>query len=171
MKKILVCMFLLVLGLCLIGCEKIGNSETYELTIQNQTEYELIGIKNEYKADEEVEIKMIYADDVCTFAFLDGELLGELTGIDSIKFNMPAKDSVLTISYSEEIYKLNVIDNFGLIEEDLNGYYAPEEIPKITFKYYYFVDEDSNMIDPNKDFISITYTIDDINIAKSFYKK
>lgn len=128
MKKILVCLFLLVFGLCLVGCENIGNSETYELTIQNQTEYELIGIKNEYKADEEVEVKMIYEDDVCTFAFLDGELLGELAGINSIKFNMPAKDSVLTISYSEEIYKLNVIDNFGLIEEDLNGYYAPEEI-------------------------------------------
>ena len=85
--------------------EKYMNSngeEIYELTIQNQTEYELIGIKNEYKADEEVEVKMYYADDVCTFAFLDGELLGELTGIDSIKFNMPAKDSVLTISYSKE---------------------------------------------------------------------
>ena len=127
MKKILVSLFLLVFGLCLVGCENIGNSETYELTIQNQTEYELIGIKNEYKADEEVEIKMIYEDDVCTFAFLDGELLGELTGINSIKFNMPAKDSVLTISYSEEIYKVNVIDNFDLIEEVLNDYYAPEE--------------------------------------------
>ena len=102
MKKILVSMFLLVFGLCLVGCENIGNSETYELTIQNQTEYELIGIKNEYKAGEEVEVKMIYEDDVCTFAFLDGELLGELTGINSIKFNMPAKDSVLTISYSKE---------------------------------------------------------------------
>ena len=80
--------------------------KNYKLTIQNQTEYELIGIKNEYKADEEVEIKMIYEDDVCTFAFLDGELLGELTGINSIKFNMPAKDSVLTISYSEEFIKV-----------------------------------------------------------------
>ena len=102
MKKILVSMFLLVFGLCLIGCENIGNGETYELIIQNQTEYELIGIKNEYKADEEVEVKMIYEDAVCTFAFLDGELLGELSGINSIKFNMPSKDSVLTISYLKE---------------------------------------------------------------------
>lgn len=46
-----------------------------------------------------------------------------------------------------------------------------EEMHKITFKKYYFVDEDNNMIDPNKDFISITYTIDNINFAKSFYKK
>ena len=110
--------------------EKYMNSNgegIYELTIQNQTEYELIGIKNEYKAYEEVEVKMIYVDDVCTFAFLDGELLGVLTGFDSIKFNMPAKDSVLTISYSEEIYKVNVIDNFDLIEEVLNDYYAPAE--------------------------------------------
>ena len=76
--------------------------KNYKLTIQNQTASEFIGIKNEYKADEEVEVKMIYEDCVCTFAFLDGELLGELTGINSIKFNMPAKDSVLTISYSEE---------------------------------------------------------------------
>ena len=102
MKKILVSTFLLVFGLCLVGCENADNSETYKLTIQNQTEYELIGIKNEYKAYEEVEVKMIYVDDVCTFAFLDGELLGVLTGFDSIKFNMPAKDSVLTISYSRE---------------------------------------------------------------------
>ena len=78
----------------------LNNEETYKLTIQNQTAYELIGIKNEYKADEEVEVKMIYEDCVCTFAFLDGELLGELNGSDSIKFNMPAKDSVLTINYS-----------------------------------------------------------------------
>ena len=107
----------------------------YKLTIQNQTAYELIGIKNEYKADEEVEVKMIYEDDVCTFAFLDGELLGELTGINSIKFNMPTKDSVLTISYSDEIYKLNVIDNFDLLIVPLKEYYNAGDTVQVITKF------------------------------------
>lgn len=77
--------------------------KTYKLTIQNETDYELIGIKNEYKAGEEVEIKMFYEDSVLTMVFLDGELLGELNGHNSIKFNMPAKDSTLMINHSDEL--------------------------------------------------------------------
>ena len=129
MKKVLVSMFLLVFGLCLVGCENIGNSETYKLTIQNDSSNELIGIKNEYKAGEEVEVKMEYDMAVETYVFLNGELLGTLNGSNSLKFNMPEKDSTLVVTYTNgKIFKLNVIDNFDLIEEELNEYYAPEEI-------------------------------------------
>ncbi|MBR2138929.1 MAG: hypothetical protein IJ966_06550 [Bacilli bacterium] len=81
----------------------LNNEETYKLTIKNETDYELIGIKSEYKDGEEVEVKMFYEDCVLTMVFLDGEFLGELNGHNSIKFNMPAKDSTLMISYSDEL--------------------------------------------------------------------
>ena len=80
-----------------------NNEETYKLTIKNETDYELIGIKSEYRDGEEVEVKMFYEDCVLTMIFLDGEFLGELNGHNSIKFNMPAKDSTLMISYSDEL--------------------------------------------------------------------
>ena len=111
------------------------SKKSYKLTIQNETDYELIGIKNEYKVGEEVEVKMIYEDDVCTFAFLDGKLLGELNGTNSIKFNMPTKDSVLIISYSEDIYKVNVIDNFELLIIPLKQYYASGETVQVITKF------------------------------------
>ena len=46
-----------------------------------------------------------------------------------------------------------------------------EEMHKITFTKYYFVDKDGHMIDPNKEFISITYINENISLANSFYKK
>ena len=46
-----------------------------------------------------------------------------------------------------------------------------EEMHKITFTKYYFVDKDGHMIDPNKEFISITYINENISLAESFYKK
>ena len=119
--------------------EKYMNSNSegiYKLTIQNQTEYELIGIKNEYKADEEVEIKMIYEDDVCTFVFLNGELLGTLNGSNSLKFNMPDKDSTLVLTYTNaEIYKVNVIDNFDLLIVPLKEYYNAGDTVQVITKF------------------------------------
>lgn len=46
-----------------------------------------------------------------------------------------------------------------------------EEMHKITFTKYYFVDKDGHMIDPNKEFISITCINENISLANSFYKK
>ena len=62
--------------------------KNYKLTIQNDSSNELIGIKNEYKAGEEVEVKMEYDMAVETYVFLNGELLGTLNGSNSLKFNM-----------------------------------------------------------------------------------
>ncbi len=58
------------------------------------------GIKDEYEAGEEVEVKMIYSDDIVTYVHLNGENIGWLNGTNSVKFNMPAKDSELVITYS-----------------------------------------------------------------------
>ena len=112
-----------------------NNEETYKLTIQNETDYELIGIKEEYKAGEEVEVKMFYEDDVVTYVHLNGENIGYLSGTNSVKFMMPNKDSNLTICYSEEIYRVNVIDNFGLLIIPLKQYYAPSETVQVITKF------------------------------------
>lgn len=143
MKKVLVSIFLLVFALCSVGCE----SNSFEIE-------EGIYICDSYDYYGELEIKKISEKE-----FINSN------GLNVFKVNYDGDYKyylinvyVKPVSQDEKIY----LDFHNL---------ETEEIPKITFKYYYFVDEDSNMIDPNKDFISITYTIDDINIAKSFYKK
>ena len=143
MKKILLSVFLLVFGLCLVGCE----SNSFEIE-------EGIYICDSYDYYGELEIKKISENE-----FINSN------GLNVFKMNYDGDYKyylinvyVKPVSQDEKIY----LDFHNL---------ETEEIPKITFKKYYFVDEDSNIIDPNKDFISITYTIDNINFAKSFYKK
>ena len=143
MKKILVSLFLLVFGLCLTGCE--SNSIKIE---------EGIYICNSHDYYGELELKKISENEFVNF-----------NGLNVFKVNYDGEYEyylinvyVTPVNQEEKIY----LDFYNL---------ETEEIPKITFKKYYFVDENSNMIDPNKDFISITYTIDNINFAKSFYKK
>lgn len=108
----------------------------YKLTIHNDSSNELIGIKEEYKAGEEVEVKMEYDMAIETYVFLNGELLGTLNGSNSLKFNMPDKDSSLVLTYTNaEIYKVNVIDNFGLLIIPLKQYYAPGETVQVITKF------------------------------------
>ena len=108
----------------------------YKLTIQNDSSNELIGIKNEYKAGEEVEVKMEYDMAVETYVFLNGELLGTLNGSNSLKFNMPEKDSTLVVTYTNaEIYKVNVIDNFNLLRKPLKSYYIPGEEVEVILQF------------------------------------
>jgi len=108
----------------------------YKLTIQNDSSNELIGIKNEYKAGEEVEVKMEYDMAVETYVFLNGELLGTLNGSNSLKFNMPEKDSTLVLTYTNaEIYKVNVIDNFNLLRKPLKSYYIPGEEVEVILQF------------------------------------
>ena len=143
MKKILVSIFLLVFGLCLVGCE----SNSFEIE-------EGIYICDSYDYYGELEIKKISEKE-----FINSN------GLNVFKMNYDGDYKyylinvyVKPVNQDEKIY----LDFHNL---------ETEEIPKITFKKYYFVDEDNNMIDPNKYFISITYTIDNINFAKSFFKK
>ena len=108
----------------------------YKLTIQNDSSNELIGIKEEYKAGEEVEVKMEYDMKVETYVFLNGELLGTLNGSNSLKFNMPEKDSTLVVTYTNaEIYKVNVIDNFNLLRKPLKSYYIPGEEVEVILQF------------------------------------
>ena len=143
MKKILVSIFLLVFGLCLVGCE----SNSFEIE-------EGIYICDSYDYYGELEIKKISEKE---FINSNGLNVFKVNYDEDYKYYL-INVYVKPVSRDEKIY----LDFHNL---------ETEEIPKITFKKYYFVDEHSNMIDPNKDFISITYTIDDINITKSFYKK
>ena len=119
--------------------EKYSNtnkSETYKLTIQNDSSNELIGIKEEYKAGEEVDVKMEYDMAVETYVFLNGELLGTLNGSNSLKFNMPEKDSTLVLTYTNaEIYNVNVIDNFNLLRKPLKSYYIPGEEVEVILQF------------------------------------
>ena len=108
----------------------------YKLTIQNDSSNELIGIKNEYKAGEEVEVKMEYDMAVEAYVFLNGELLGTLNGSNSLKFNMPEKDSTLVVTYTNaEIYKVNVIDNFDLLIVPLKEYYNAGDTVQVITKF------------------------------------
>ena len=108
----------------------------YKLTIQNDSSNEVIGIKEEYKAGEEVEVKMEYDMAVETYVFLNGELLGTLNGSNSLKFNMPEKDSTLVVTYTNaEIYKVNVIDNFNLLRKPLKSYYIPGEEVEVILQF------------------------------------
>ncbi len=46
-----------------------------------------------------------------------------------------------------------------------------EELHKITFKHYCFVDENGHMVNINEGFITISYVTDDVNVVNDFYKK
>lgn len=65
---------------------------------------------------------------------------------------------IIPINKEEKVYL-----NFNNLEK--------EDLHKITFKKYYFVDQHGHMIDPNEQFINIMYITDDISVINSFYIK
>lgn len=111
-----------------------NEEKTYNLNIQNDTDYELINIKDNYKEDEEVVVKLEYEDNVETFVYLNDEYIGYLNGRNHIKFKMPKENSTLKISYEylgiipTGTYKLNIIDNNDYImnkPKEYESHYAP----------------------------------------------
>ena len=63
-------------------------------------------------------------------------MLGTLNGSNSLKFNMPEKDSTLVLTYTNaEIYKVNVIDNFNLLRKPLKSYYLPGEEVEVILQF------------------------------------
>ena len=143
MKKILFSMFLLVFGSCLVGCE----SNSFEIE-------EGIYICDSYDYYGELEIKKISEKE-----FINSN------GLNVFKVNFDGDYKyylinvyVIPVNQEEKIY----LDFHNL---------ETEEMHKITFTKYYFVDKDGHMIDPNKEFISITYINENISLANSFYKK
>lgn len=119
--------------------------QKFKLIIENETPFKLEDLKGEYLANEEIELKVLYnrpqiqyyiKEDVYIhlYVFLNGKLIGELTEEKTLKFKMPKEDSVLIISQTNEnIYKLEVTDNFNLLSEPLKHYYkAGEKVVVIT---------------------------------------
>ena len=111
-----------------------NEEKTYNLNIQNDTDYELINLKDNYKEDEEVVVKLEYEDNVETFVYLNDEYIGYLNGRNHIKFKMPKENSTLKISYEylgiipTGTYKLNIIDNNDYImnkPKEYESHYAP----------------------------------------------
>ena len=78
MKKILVCMFLLVLCLCLVGCETTlrGNGE-YKLTVIDDFGYLVKPLDKYYKAGEEVEVHLAFLSGPSVGININGEYIGE----------------------------------------------------------------------------------------------
>lgn len=111
---------------------------------------------------------------ICNSYDYYGEL--ELKKISENEFKNSNGLNVFKVNYDGE-YKYYLINFYVIpVNQDEKIYLEfhnleTEEMHKITFKKNYFVDEDSNMIDLNKDFISITYINENISLAESFYKK
>ena len=143
MKKILVSIFLLVFGLCLVGCE----SNSFEIE-------EGIYICDSYDYYGELEIKKISEKE---FISSNGLNVFKVNYDGDYKYYL-INVYVIPVNQEEKIY----LDFHNL---------ETEEMHKITFTKYYFVDKYGHMIDPNKEFISITYINENISLANSFYKK
>lgn len=96
----------------------------YKLTIQNEIGLELIGIKEEYKAGEEVVVKLEYDVAIVTYVYLNDEYIGLLNGTNFIEFKMPAKDSVLVLTYTNDSYfNVEVTGSIDLLMEEIKSSY------------------------------------------------
>ena len=71
--------------------------------------------------------------------------------------------------YFSIIVYVTLINNEEKISLNFNNLES-KELPKISFDYYYFVDEDGHMINIHNQFISISYVDDNINIINDFYQ-
>ena len=102
MKKVLVSMFLLVFGLCLVGCESTLRGEgEYKLTVVDDFGYLVKSLDKYYKAGEEVEVHLAFLSGPRVGININGEYIGEnaetkhVDGHPVITFIMPDKDSIL----------------------------------------------------------------------------
>lgn len=140
-------------------------SSTYKLTIQNETDYELKGLKDNYKHNDEVELKLVYAEDVLIYVYLNDEYVGYLDGSNSVKFNMPKEDSTIKISYENfnvtpiKTYKLHIIDDNDYVinkPKEYESYFAP--FTELVFYTRPIMDADIAMY-VNGKFCSIQKTV------------
>lgn len=133
MKKILVRIFLLVVALCLLGCESTSRGE-YKLTVIDDFGYLIEPLENYYKAGEKVEAHLALLSGPMVGININGEYIAEnveteiIDGHPVITFIMPDKDSVLYTTCNGRILK-NCGDNNhkwneGREIEDGNGGYV-----------------------------------------------
>lgn len=72
------------------------------------------------------------------YAFLKGKLIEKLDTSNTIKFTSPANNSVLTLTNSDDnIYRLEVTDNFELLAKPLQHYYKAGEKVVVTTKFLF----------------------------------
>ena len=145
MKKILVCMFLLVLCLCLVGCETTlrGNGE-YKLTVIDDFGYLVKPLDQYYKAGEEVEVHLAFLSGPSVGININGEYIGEnaetkhVDGHPINTFIMPDKDSILYTTCNGYILKDCGEDNHQWDEgreiEAVNGGYVMKYICELCGK-------------------------------------
>lgn len=111
----------------------------YKLIVENEIPRIVEDLKDEYEAGEEVEIKYNRLSNILftgLYAFLNGKLIGKVDESNTVKFIMPASDSVLTLSITDDnIYKLEVTDNFNLLVKPLKHYYKVGEKVVVTTKF------------------------------------
>lgn len=111
----------------------------YKLIVENEMPRIVEDLKDEYEAGEEVEIKYNRFSNLLftgLYAFLNGKLIGKVDESNTVKFIMPASDSVLTLSITDDnIYKLEVTDNFNLLAKPLKHYYKAGEKVVVTTKF------------------------------------
>lgn len=120
MKKILVSMFLLVFGLCLVGCVDTPNgpgtqdpfsNDAHKLTVIDDFGYLVKPLDKYYKAGEEVEVHLAFLSGPSVGININGEYIGEnaetkhVDGHPVITFIMPDKDSILYTTMNGLILK------------------------------------------------------------------
>ena len=146
MKKILVSMFLLVFGLCLVGCESTlrGKGE-YKLTVIDDFGYLVAPLDDYYKVGEEVEVHLAFLSGPRVGVNINGEYIGEnaetkhVDGHPVITFIMPDKDSILYTTGNGYILKDCGEDNHQWDEgreiEAGNGGYVMKYICELCGKF------------------------------------
>ena len=116
----------------------------YKLIVEYLAPFMVEKLKDEYEAGEVVEVKMASMEyypikEVLytrLYAFLNGKLIGKIDTSNTIKFIMPANNSVLTLSNTDDnIYRLDVKDNFELLTKPLKHYYKAGEKVVVTTKF------------------------------------
>ena len=146
MKKILVSMYLLVFGLCLVGCESTlrGKGE-YKLTVIDDFGYLVAPLDDYYKVGEEVEVHLAFLSGPRVGVNINGEYIGEnaetkhVDGHPVITFIMPDKDSILYTTGNGYILKDCGEDNHQWDEgreiEAGNGGYVMKYICELCGKF------------------------------------
>ena len=153
MKKILVSVFLLVFGLCLVGCVDTPNGPgsedpypngKYKLTVIDDFGYLVKPLDKYYKVGEEVEVHLAFLSGPRVGININGEYIGEnaetkhTDGHPVITFIMPDKDSILYTTCNGYILKNCGEDNHQWDEgreiEGGNGGYVMKYICELCGK-------------------------------------
>ena len=120
MKKIISSMFILIFGLCLVGCVDTPNGPgsedpypdgKYKLTVIDDFGFMIEPLETYYKEGQEVEVHLPFLSGPSVGIKINGEYIGEsaetnhIDGHPVITFIMPNKDSILYTTMNGYILK------------------------------------------------------------------